>query len=224
MSEENRKNHGKKDLKPYGDVDGEKQYRIAAAVMIGGNSSRMGRPKENILLPGENITFLDKVCREVDGCEALDRPGRYLSVRRGQQVSREGYTPVWDQFHGIGPMGGVFSVLEKAGEDHFDAVLFLACDMVRMESVELTDICEVYQGEDILFVKTENHFVQPFGSIYKTSITEVIRQKIDHGDYRIRSLLDSGCDIRIFQSERPYMYENINEIGDLSRIQEKRKK
>ena len=199
-------------------MDSKTNQQMAVCVMVGGKSTRMGQPKEHVMIPALGMTFLDKVCREIDQCTGTAITGRYLSTRRGQKIERFGYVPVQDQYEETGPMGGMYSVLSKAFEDGYAAVLFLACDMIHMEAAELQSICASYQGEDILFARTQNCFVQPFGSVYKTAIAGELKKKIDAGDYRLRSLQNTGLSIHYYDSDNPVMFDNINESSDLSRI------
>jgi molybdopterin-guanine dinucleotide biosynthesis protein A len=191
------------------------KFKIAAAVMVGGKSSRMGQPKENIIIPSMGITFLDKICGEIALCMDSKISGCYLSVRRGQSIERSGYVCVQDTVDEIGPMGGIYSVLLRAGKDGYDAVWFVACDMIRMEAEEIRNVCERYGGEDVLFARTGQSFIQPFGSIYKTDVAEVLKKKIDEKNYRIRSLMDEDILIGYFDSMNLEMYDNINEKSDL---------
>lgn len=185
-------------------------HRIAAAVLTGGRSLRMGSPKESTVIPGDGRTFLDRICDEVDITYPNTISGRYLSVRADQDVCRTGYIRVPDRYDGIGPLGGIASVLMRAYDDGFEAVLMLACDMIRYEHGEILSICEHYHGEDILFARTSPDDLQPLASIYSTGILDAVQSQTDSGDYRIRNLSGRLRDVLFYDSSDPGFYENRN--------------
>jgi molybdopterin-guanine dinucleotide biosynthesis protein A len=185
-------------------------YKIAAAVLIGGHSTRMGRPKESVVIEGDGRTFLDKICDETDACFGSCISGRYLSVRRGQQASRNGYITVEDEFDDIGPLGGIISVLEAAGRDGIDAVLILACDMISYTENEIRNVCGAYNGEDILWARTDGSIIQPLASIYKVGVLRDAKSLAQEGVYRLREL-DGRCKRTGFYDSRDRSaYENRN--------------
>ena len=184
---------------------------IAAAILIGGHSKRMGRPKENIVIKGDGRTFMEKLCDEVDGCYGLCIDGRYISVRKGQQVCREGYRTVEDIYDDIGPLGGLISVLTQAKEDGYNAVLLLACDMIGYDGNEIKKICGLYKGDGILYAHTGGGNVQPLASIYGTDVLDAALKNAKKGDYRLRDVADDKCTVEIYESDHPEAYINCNE-------------
>jgi molybdenum cofactor guanylyltransferase len=91
----------------------------AGFVLVGGNSSRMGRDKA--LLPMDGTTLLEHIAarvREAAGSATLiGSPERYQGM---------GYTVLPDLTHDRGPLGGVFTALSAT---HADWNLIVACDM-----------------------------------------------------------------------------------------------
>ena len=65
--------------------------RMAVAVLVGGRSIRMGLPKESVVIPDDGRTFLERICDEVDIISDRLFIARYLSVREGQCIERDGY-------------------------------------------------------------------------------------------------------------------------------------
>ncbi|MCR5476769.1 MAG: molybdenum cofactor guanylyltransferase [Lachnospiraceae bacterium] len=184
-------------------------FRIAVAVLAGGHSTRMGSPKETKILEGDGRTFLEKICDEVDAARPGVIPGKYLSLREEQEIRRKGYRKVADRYGDIGPLGGIASVLEQAGEDGFHAVLVLACDLIRYDTAELEEICGRYRGEDLLFAEGGGS-LQPLASIYGVSLLPAARELIRRGQYRIRLLGEEPARVSVYVSGRPEVYENRN--------------
>ncbi|MCR5508699.1 MAG: molybdenum cofactor guanylyltransferase [Lachnospiraceae bacterium] len=196
------------------DIDtGINRYKTAAAVLVGGRSVRMGRPKENVVIDGDGRTFLEKVCCEIDRaylsgviCK------RYLSVRKGQETSMEGYVRTEDAFDGIGPLAGLISVLKRARSDGAGSVIILACDMIGYTYDELTGICRAYKGEDILWARTRTGFIEPLGSIYSVNILEKAIELAESGRYRLKDLEGARTVTGYYDSASPVCYENINSL------------
>ena len=196
------------------DMTGRK-YKIACAVLAGGLSVRMGSPKEKIIIEGDGRTFLEKICSEADSTYPDVISGRYLSVRSDQDTEMPGYKNVTDMFEKTGPIGGIASVLLRAEKDGFDAVLFLACDLIRYDRDEITGICGRYNGEDILFARTEGHVLQPLASIYSVSAIQAILSHIEKHDHKIRNVADDLDRINYYDSAREEVYVNCNTPDDL---------
>ena len=184
--------------------------RMAVAVLTGGRSARMGRPKELVVIPDDGRTFLERICDEVDIIS--DRPfiARYLSVREGQCIERDGYINVSDRYEGIGPIGGIYSSLEKAAEDGAGSVLILACDLIGYDNNEITGICDSYKGEDILFARTGDGRLQPLASIYSADILPAVRYLIERGKYRITDLSEACANVGYYDTFRNECYINQN--------------
>ncbi|MCR5147686.1 MAG: molybdenum cofactor guanylyltransferase [Eubacterium sp.] len=205
-----------------------KEYRFAVAVMAGGHSTRMGQSKHSVIIKGDGRTFLNKICDEADEAKKhLDRENisgdmvgkkifqRYLSVREDQDIKREGYISVNDIYKDIGPIGGIASVLKSAEEDDCDAVLFLACDMIKYDKNEIINIIESYRGEDILYAETKERGLQPLASIYSVSILENVISAIGQGNYRLRDIRKGLSNVAIYKPEDDTKYNNFNSPDEL---------
>lgn len=114
------------------EVPGGSGRPIRGVVLIGGHSSRMGRPKSEIeYRPGVSATrravdLLSKVC-----------DGVYLSLRPGQEVPGDvtDIPRVTDRYVGVGPIGGILSALET---DPNAAWFTLGCDMPLLRDADVT--------------------------------------------------------------------------------------
>ena len=188
----------------------EKKNAIAVCVLAGGRSKRMGCEKHSVIIPGDGRTFLDRICDETDVVFPEHVSGRYLSVRGDQNIARDGFKIVTDRFGDTGPLGGIASVLMEAERDGFDAVLMIACDMTAYDHKEIIKICECYEGEDVLFARTDKAHIQPLASIYGVVAREAIQKQIEEGNYRIRDIAAIVNKTGYFDTEDPGNYINQN--------------
>ena len=197
------------------------EKNIAAAVLIGGHSRRMGRPKENIVIEGDGRTFMDKICDEVDKCFGTCIKGRYISVRKGQQAYRNGFTVVEDIYDDIGPAGGLISVLKRAISDGYNAVLLLACDMIKYNSTEIERICAAYPGEGIMYARSCKEHIQPLASIYGIDAFCGIINCLEKENYRLRDVGAGCCRVEYYDTKDPAAYVNINRERDVMAVERK---
>ena len=94
---------------------------FTVAILIGGDSSRMGTDKATLEIDG--VAMAERVssaAREAGAAEIL--------LIGGTQKRANGLTGTWkkDAFPGEGPLGGVITALKVASHD---AVVVLSCDM-----------------------------------------------------------------------------------------------
>ena len=131
---------------------------VAGAVLAGGASSRMGRPKAFIEIDGR--TLLDRAVGALTAA-AIDP----VIVVGGDQAAIEaaGHRFVPDEYPGEGPLGGIISAL---GAVDTDLVVVLACDLLAASPdavTRLTDfVATPVQAARIclpsLFVHVRNSF------------------------------------------------------------------
>lgn len=90
---------------------------------------------------------------------------------------------------GCGPLGGIYSVLREA---QTDAVFFCAVDMpfVTERTVAYLEqfLCNDFDG----VVFTEGGRLHPLCGIYRRALLPVLERQLEQGDYRVRSLMDTG--------------------------------
>ena len=180
--------------------------QVSVAILVGGRSSRMGRPKERIILKG-NTDFMTGICQEFD-----DSFNRYLSVNPGQNYAVNGYQNVTDKYGNIGPMGAILSVLEMSGTP---AVLVLACDMPFFGCSDALKLINEYRGEDVLLAETKSG-IQPLAAIYSQAAAVWLKKYMDEGNYRLREAIFHMNYRKIyFEDEKPFI--NINTEDELNK-------
>ena len=95
--------------------------RFTGAVLTGGRSRRMGRDKALLEVGGRPLaTLAGDALRGAGAAEVLAVGGD------GEALAGLGFRAVADRWPGAGPLGGVVTALEAAGED---VVVVLACDL-----------------------------------------------------------------------------------------------
>lgn len=94
---------------------------FTAAVLVGGDSSRMGADKAALEIEG--VPMAELVIRAAAGAGASE-----VLVIGGTQASAKQFSATWkkDGWPGEGPLGGVITALKSASHD---LVVVLSCDM-----------------------------------------------------------------------------------------------
>jgi len=116
---------------------------VAAIVLAGGRSSRMGQDKA--LLPFGGTTLLNRIC-----CRLLEDSWDVIVVAESESHFRdaglaEGVQIVGDLYPGMGPMGGIVTGLRAAGEGIHAVV---GCDMPRVSNDLLRLLLDGAHGHD----------------------------------------------------------------------------
>ncbi len=190
-------------------------FNVGVCILTGGASSRMGQPKADLMIRSAEYgeeTFLSRMIRELSFC-----PTRFLSVNSSQNYSVQGYTAVRDCYEGIGPMGGIYSVLEYAGLNKMcDAVLFVPCDMPMFTQEDARILIDAYAGEDVLFTVNDGR-EQPLCAIYSVNCLPIIRKLIDEENYRLRDII-SAANAKGTDSIQASHLVNVNNKEEYDRI------
>ena len=182
-------------------IDVKERPSVGVAVLAGGHSTRMGRPKENVVIPGDGRTMLNRLCDEMSFFR-----NRYISVRDGQHIDRPDYIPVPDLYKDRGPMGGIFSLLSFCKTD---ALLVLACDMTGYNRINALRMLDAYSGEDILLPQSVRG-PEPLAAIYSKNILPELAKKLEINDHRLRALIETDAFIRIIEDDDIEAYKNVN--------------
>ncbi|MCM2279942.1 MAG: molybdenum cofactor guanylyltransferase [Oligoflexia bacterium] len=121
--------------------------RVAAVILAGGRSTRMGRDKA--LLPFRGARLVDHLAELLGGA--------FEGARIFVSGSIDGYCSVPDIEPGLGPLGGIHSVLTRLAEEGgFDRALFVPVDMPCLTSELLRTLtsgeCAHFEGSELPFV------------------------------------------------------------------------
>ncbi len=137
-----------------------KYPQVIGAVLAGGRSLRMGRPKADILLgDGRSmiahvIAQMKKVCPEV-------------VIVGGAPASMAGVSPLPDTTSGLGPLGGLNTLLSSG---RASAYLIVACDQPLLTPEILHLLLAGDPAVAHLFQPIQNQPVDPFPGYYPATL------------------------------------------------------
>lgn len=158
------------------------QPDVAAAVLVGGQSRRMGQPKTQVRL-SDGQTMLDTVLTTVlSVCPSVALVGgsASLSVTFGHLLT----DALADAYPGEGPLGGVITVLQS---DLAKRYLFVSCDQPGLSTDLLITLMKADAALSIpaavvLFEPPTATKLQPFPGIYHASCLPRLQQAFNRGE------------------------------------------
>lgn len=152
-----------------------------AAILAGGESRRMGRPKEGVLLPAGRpmiahiIAVLRSVCPRVvvvGACVGYQLPDDIIHLH--------------DLHPGAGPLAGLETLLASGLDDRY---LLVGCDqplltpdlLRRLACRDADAVCLFHTGDP------DNFF--PFPGVYSAGLLPLVRESLQSGERSMKRLL-----------------------------------
>ena len=168
--------------------------KIAAGILAGGKSSRMGSDKASLTWNGNTFlhTLLD-VCRDfpeiyvsVDDREKYrDFIEIYVSENDRKEYRDLHCTFVEDEEKGYGPLEGIYQILKQMDAQY---AVMLATDMPMISREFLKElVSHVTGGEDCLVLRKEGR-PQPLCSVYGKKVLPIVEEMRRNKEHRPRLL------------------------------------
>ncbi|HDJ33197.1 MAG TPA: molybdenum cofactor guanylyltransferase [Bacteroidetes bacterium] len=152
---------------------------VTGMVLAGGKSSRMGTDKA--LLPWGKTSMLEhaanrlrSVCHEVV-ISSNDRKHRI-----------PGFALIPDIVPGIGPLGGILSVMKHRNDDYF---LVLSVDLPLVTAAILEQILSFRKSYSLVIPVNSNGMPQPTCACYHRKLLPLMEQMMRQGVYSLRPLI-----------------------------------
>ncbi len=189
---------------------------IAAMILCGGHSRRMGQPKH--LLPFGSECLLQRIVRRLRGVT----PTVHVVAAALQELPRLAADVVVhrDEQPDLGPLSGLATGLH-AMQDTAESVFVSSCDAPFLQAAFVRTVLDRLAGHDMAIVRDEEHF-HPLAAAYRTRLAPVVRALVDARRLRPIFLLDE-CDACVVDAEElrtqdPDLLslQNINTPADLA--------
>ncbi len=185
--------------------------RVAAAILSGGNSQRMGFDKQLITIDGLLLRdyqsqILNSLFNEV------------IVVTQHPSLYDHSVKCVKDLLPYSCPLTGIYSALS---ETKYDAVFVIACDMpiididlIKLMSDEFEDknpdVCIPFYGD----------YFEPLYGFYSKRCQATIKQYLEKGERKIRTFYDE-INLLPYYAENTSTFINLNEPSDLLKLEVK---
>jgi molybdopterin-guanine dinucleotide biosynthesis protein A len=188
---------------------------VAAYILAGGASSRMGRNKALLELEGEALVLRMERTISAAGMDAtvLGRPALYEPL---------GLAAIPDDEPGLGPLGGIATALAHSAREWN---LIVAVDLPYLTAewlVVLADRALAAEAADAILPRSERG-LEPLSAVYHRRCLEPIRQALARGVRKVTDGL-AGCRVEEIAPHewKPFapgglLFENINTPADYDR-------
>lgn len=193
--------------------------RLIGALLIGGASRRMGRPKSLLPLKGTTCgAYLCGLLREVCGREPL------LVGTGSIGDATEAYGRVTDRQAGAGPLSALLGLYDQWGGGATD-FLVLATDLVAMNAAALNWLLDQVPGDPRLATWPRlpgRPFGEPLAAFYRAAAAPSLEEAWCRGERSLKRALPAS---RLYQPEIPpthrAAFANANRPADLLGIQDR---
>lgn len=192
---------------------------VAAVVLAGGLSSRLGQEKALLRVHGgENPDLLrrthDLLCDLVPECWVACRPGR----------PRDGYACIFDREADLGPISGIYAALCEARHKGYGAVLALSCDLPFMDTATLRRLLEAREAAPsgrlmTTYLQAETGFIESLTAIYEVAALPLIEEALHEGLHKLSRIVPKAAQTHIAYSQTEALpFFNINYPADLELV------
>jgi molybdopterin-guanine dinucleotide biosynthesis protein A len=186
---------------------------ITGILLAGGKSSRMGTEKGKIQLNGHELmksplNALEATCDNI------------IISTCNKSFKYPDHQVICDKIPGLGPIGGIYTSLEKSGSD---LNIVLSYDMPFI-TADLLKYLVKHSGEyDITAPSLENQLPEPLCAVYNKSTIPFIEQNIRKENYKVNALFPLvkfnhiivPHDLPFFS---PYLFRNVNNPDEFEEI------
>ena len=167
---------------------------MAAVILAGGKSSRMGRDKLTLELNGQTLlqSAVDRFAQEFETvCLSVADLSKYPQVQVHQ---------IADIYPGAGPLSGLHAALKQ-----FSEVFLVAADLPYSSPRLAKRVIELCGGHETCVIRLPDGRLEPLFGFYRSSILPRCEAAIKLKDYRMTEILQNS-DTR---------YVSPDELGDL---------
>lgn len=181
-------------------------------ILRGGKSSRMGQDKAQIVLPGEDVTLLQRTI-------ALARPfSRNLFLSVAQDDSGTHPLPtIPDLEENPGPLGGLQAALAY---DPATPWLLIACDLPRLTSEAISTLLDAKVLDETQATAYQNPLDQqpePLLALYQPSAQPILAETLAENRRCARNFLRS-LNAKLLQPADPQLFLNLNRPEHLDEL------
>jgi len=195
---------------------------IAAAILAGGHSRRMGQPKALLPLEGKPLVehLVAALKREtsqvfVAGCP---EPGlyRHLSVPVVTDV-------LADSSGGMGPLGGIYTALRYVNQSQtqqqggVQAVLCVPCDGVKLPPQFVSRMVAALGRHEVVYARDSERDQQLY-CVLRTSLQEPLLAYLNNGGRKVIDWFESRDYAVVDFSANGFCFSNLNTPDDWQRF------
>lgn len=172
----------------------------------------MGEDKSGLMVEGRPLWERQALLLEVAGADAVVISGQKDGPWAGSR-----YRVVADVHESVGPIGGIFSVMQELRPDR---IMALAVDMPRIEAEFLFRLLERSSECGVGVVPRVNGFWEPLAAVYPQGLMPLLREYIESSNFELQKLVDEGAKRGLLvglecpEEQAKSCFLNVNTRGD----------
>jgi molybdopterin-guanine dinucleotide biosynthesis protein A len=151
---------------------------VSGFILAGGDSHRMGKPKDQLELGGEivlerQVRLVHSVTRSVAVLGPMDR------------LAGTGFNVIPDDRPGGGPLGGILTALRHTRSDYN---LIVGCDLPFLEARFLRYLCAraLTTEAEVTVPESPGREIHPTCAVYRRQALRAARGGLERGDFSAR--------------------------------------
>ncbi len=155
-----------------------RRENVTGIILAGGKSTRMGSDKGLLSIHGK--TFVEMILDKLSPLVS-----KVMISANNKTYGKFGVTVYHDEIKEAGPMGGLFTVLQKVSTDY---ILIISCDIpfVRTEILEYL-LSKVAEGYDA-FVPIHRGAAEPLCAVYSKNCLPVLRRQLEKKEFKMKEM------------------------------------
>ena len=185
--------------------------KLSAAILTGGESSRMGGNNKAFAKVGDNTVF--------------DRQYEILSaifeqiIICGKNADYGVNLPIFpDLEDGNGPVSGIYSALANSNSDY---VFISSCDMPFINVKLIRELIKIIENSNYdIVIPRHSQGIEPLHAFYSTRLASLFKKQLNEKEFRIRKNFEN-LNIHYFDVNLRYnpdvVFMNINTQEDLKK-------
>jgi molybdopterin-guanine dinucleotide biosynthesis protein A len=185
---------------------------VAAFILAGGRSTRMGADKAFVALEGRTL-----LARALDLARSISSDVRIV----GDRSKFAPFAPVVeDIFPGCGPLGGIHAAL-LASQKEFNVILAVDVPFVSFALLQFL-ITRARNSDATVTLARAGAYWQPLCAVYRRDFSEAAERALRAGHYKIDPLFDEVAVQGISEEEletagfTPAIFRNLNTPEELA--------
>lgn len=193
--------------------------QLHGVLLAGGMSRRFGSPKAFASYKGKYFYqwIIEAMVRHVDALTIVSHESLFLKFSKDVD---NGYDLVMDveRYRGFGPLAGIYTAMKKGNAQWY---LVMACDIPLITSSFVDKILSVDRKDAEIIIPFINGKMQPLAGLYHHSVFQKIEGLLEHGDYKMKSLLEmcqTHCVDEMELNLDGKIFMNINDLDEYEKL------
>jgi len=185
---------------------------LAALLLAGGASTRMGQPKALLEYAGQPLWKV-----QIEKLQALDPDELFISIPRELALPSGPWRVLHDEKAGLGPLAGLHAALQAMTGEW---LVVLAVDLPGMTAAFLRNLHETAEAKDCGLIPQLEGFYEGLAAIYPRSLADLCRTHLASNDRSLQrfareAIANGQLSVYPVAEENRPLFRNVNRPTEL---------